>query len=205
MSLFDKGKFVPVSDQFRLEGIEVLQGLTKFQIAYNAPDTDTAINQIRDALISHYLGYDLMNIEKHGFDAKKSDKEEYLEIKQCSFSSGRLGGTWNDTSEEKARLFSDPRVFTAIAIWKHAADLQFIVYGQHQGLGEYLLERVQNRKAGSRSTQNVDITALITKYDFEVVCPPERDKKDLIQFLAAYNKKIIEKVSLDTVKSIGDY
>ncbi len=54
-------------------------------------DTDTTINTIRDAIIANYLGFDLLNTEKHGFDAKKSNKEHFLEVKQCSISSKTRG------------------------------------------------------------------------------------------------------------------
>jgi hypothetical protein len=33
----------------------------------NIFDTDTTINSIRDTIIASYLGFDLVNIEKHGF------------------------------------------------------------------------------------------------------------------------------------------
>ena len=56
-------------------------------------------------MVANYLGYDLLNWDKHGFDAKKSKEDKFLEVKQCSFSSNSWGGTWNDTNEEKALAF----------------------------------------------------------------------------------------------------
>jgi hypothetical protein len=50
-----------------------------------------------------------------------------------------LGCTWNDTNEEKVLAFSDDRLFTVVAAWKGASDLQFMVYGQHKELGELLV------------------------------------------------------------------
>jgi len=82
--------------------------------------------------IATYLNYDLLNFEKHGFDAKSSVTGHYLEIKQCSASSETWGGTWNDTNQEKALAFSDSRLFTVVALWKGASDLQFMVYGQNR-------------------------------------------------------------------------
>lgn len=76
-----------------------------------------------------------------------------------------MGGTWNDTNEEKAKAFSDSRLYTAIGIWKGASDLQFIVFGQHKKLGKYLLERViAVQNSSTRSTQSIDIMKLIKKY-----------------------------------------
>lgn len=206
-TIFEKGTFVDFPDEFRREGLEVLQGITKFQIAYESPDTDTAINQIRDAMIGYYLGFEQLNTEKHGFDARRTNKSgnyEFLEIKQCSFTAKRLGGTWNDTSVDKARAFKDPRLFTAVAVWKYAADLQFIVYGQSPLLGEFLEERVTQRKEGSRSTQSVDITKMIKEFGFSVVCPADRDRRDVIQQIANYNRSLAGLDLQSIVKNISD-
>ncbi|WP_444548188.1 hypothetical protein [Candidatus Magnetomonas plexicatena] len=91
MTIFEKGDYKPVSADFRTLGILSLQELTKFQEKFKIYDTDTTINSIRDAIVANYMGFDLLNFDKHGFDAKKSHKDEFLEIKQCSISSGRLG------------------------------------------------------------------------------------------------------------------
>jgi hypothetical protein len=122
-------------------GHSFLEELSKFQERFEIYDTDTTINAIRDAIIiANYLGFDLLNFNKHGLMLKKSNCEQYL--KQCSISSESWGGTWNDTNEEKALAFSDERLFTVIAVWKGAGDLQFMVYGQHKELGA-LLHRLQ--------------------------------------------------------------
>lgn len=93
-------------------------------------------------------------------------------MKQCSVFSKRLGGTWNNTSEEKAIAFSDERLFTAVGVWKGAADLQFIVYGQHADLGGYLLKRVRAvANTSTRSTQNVGIEKMIQDYSFKKIKP----------------------------------
>ncbi|MDR3275027.1 MAG: hypothetical protein LBS81_03465 [Endomicrobium sp.] len=49
-----------------------LDELSKFQNKFEIYNADITINMIRDAIIANYLGYDLLNIDKHGFDAKKS-------------------------------------------------------------------------------------------------------------------------------------
>ena len=85
------------------------------------------------------------------------------------------GGTWNDTKEEKAAAFSDSRLFTAVALWFGANELLAVVYGQHEGLGQYLLERVQNRPAGSRSTQSVSMLKLLKDSIFQLFAPPIKE------------------------------
>jgi hypothetical protein len=204
MNIFDKGDFQPVTSVFRTQGVLLLNSIAGFQESYDILDTDTTINQIRDCLVAHYLGYDLLNAEKHGFDAKSKKTKKYLEIKQCSTSSKRWGGTWNDTSEDKAHAFSDARLFTVIAIWGNACDLLCMVYGQHQGLGEYLLSKVINRKTGSRSTQGVSITKLITEFNFSVICPPKKTKADVYELLIASNRTLANFLTIDSIKGITD-
>jgi hypothetical protein len=150
------------------------------------------------------LGYDLINTQKHGFDAKKSKTGEFLEIKQCSIVSGRWGGTWNDTSEDKARAFCDKRVWTAIGVWSGAANLEFIIYGQNPELGNYLLGKVINRKSGSRSTQSIEIAKFIKQWGFSVVVPAEKKSEQVIQQIISYQKKLSEYVNINTIKQLSD-
>ncbi len=205
MEIFNKGDYKPIPTDFRTLGILSLQELSKFQEKFNIYDTDTTINSIRDAIVANYMGFDLLNFSKHGFDAKKSNINEFLEIKQCSIYSKRLGGTWNDTNKEKAKAFSDKRLFTAVAIWRGASDLQFIVYGQHKDLGNYLLDKVQNRKDGSRSTQTIGIDNLIKKYDFSVICPPDKTKELILQLIVSYQRNLNKYVELSKIKRIQDF
>ena len=204
MTIFDKGNYKPTSAEFRTLGIASLEELLRFQEKFEIYDTDTTINTIRDAIIANYLGFDLLNFDKHGFDAKKSVKNHFLEIKQCSISSKIWGGTWNDTNEEKALAFSDDRLFTVVAIWKGASDLQFMVYGQHKGLGELLYKLVVNRKEGSRSTQSVSIQKLIKDFKFAVICPPDKTGEYVLKLLVNYNKSLLNYVELDNIQTLRD-
>ncbi|EIJ41535.1 hypothetical protein BegalDRAFT_0621 [Beggiatoa alba B18LD] len=204
MSLFDKGDYRTVPSEFRILGIAALDELSKFQEHFGIYDTDTTINNIRNAIVANYLGFDLLNFSKHGFDAKKSTEEQYLEIKQCSVSSGSWGGTWNDTTEEKARIFSDLRLFTAVAVWKGASDLQFIIYGQHNGLGEHLHQLVVNRPEGSRSTQSITIQKLIIDFGFKVVCPPDKTPADTCKILVNYKRSLLNHVQPERIKTLRD-
>ncbi len=203
MNIFQKGDFQKVPIEFRTLGVSSLEDLNKFQERFKSYDTDTTINEIRDSIISNYLGFDLLNRAKHGFDAKKSKKDEFLEVKQCSISSKRYGGTWNDTNEEKARAFSDMRLFTVVAIWKGASDLQFMIYGQNKKLGEYLLDKVINRKNGSRSTQSVEITKLL-EMGFSIVIPPGKTKEQIAVLITNYKKSLSKYVEIKNIKEIKD-
>jgi len=78
MGIFEKGNYQAIPSEFRTLGIISLQELSKFQEKFNIYDTDTTINSIRDAIVANYLGYDLLNFDKHGFDAKKSENETFL-------------------------------------------------------------------------------------------------------------------------------
>jgi len=205
MDIFQKGDYRPIPRSFKTKGIMALEELTKFQEEFKSYDTDTTINEIRDSIVGNYLNYDLLNFNKHGFDAKNSKTGKFLEVKQCSIFSKRLGGTWNDTNEEKARAFSDDRLFTAVGIWKGAADLQFIVYGQHKGLGKYLLRRVKAvANSSTRSTQNIGIEEMIKKYKFKVIVPPDKDENFVYKILVNYKKSISTHLKLSDLLTIHD-
>ncbi len=191
MNIFEKGDYRPMTHFFRAKGICALEELTKFQSEFQSYDTDTTINEIRDSIVGNYLGYDLLNFNKHGFDVKNSETDDFLEVKQCSIFSNRLGGTWNDTNEEKAKAFSNKKLFTAVGVWKGAADLQFMVYGQHKKLGEYLLKRViAVANTSTRSTQNIGIEKMIKDYKFKVIIPPDKTKEFVYKLLVNYKSNI---------------
>lgn len=201
MNIFKKGNFQPLSNEFKQLGLLALQQLSEFQNRFKVYDTDTTINSIRDTIVSNYFGFDLINTGKHGFDAKRSGTGEFLEVKQCSLFAKRWGGTWNDTNDEKAKAFSDKRLFTAIAVWSGASDLQFVVFGQSKKLGKYLLDRIKNRKSGSRSTQNIDIKKLI-EWGFKVIVPPGKDKQKLLEQLLVYSKKLSKYINLGNIGTV---
>lgn len=91
MNIFEKGNFKPLSNEFKQLGLLALQKLSEFQEKFDIHDTDTTVNSIRDTIVSSYLGFDFINTEKHGFDAKRNRTGEFLEVKQCSLSAKRWG------------------------------------------------------------------------------------------------------------------
>lgn len=182
LSIFRKGRYVDIDNNFIAETVKVLQPLYEIQKKYNKFDADTFINEFRDSLVGRYLGYELVNELKHGFDGKKTDKEEYLEVKQASFSSSSWGGTFNDTNLEKAEAFKDKKTYLAVAIWDGMTELLAIVYGQNSEIG-YFLEEAVNRVANTstRSTQSLSVSALVNKYGFKVIAPPAKTKEEVQQ------------------------
>ena len=205
MNIFEKWDYRPIPYSFKTKGIMALEELTKFQEEFESYDTDTTINEIRDSIVGNYLWYDLLNFNKHWFDGKSSETWKFLEVKQCSVFSKRIGWTWNDTNEEKAIAFSDNRLFTAVWVWKWAADLQFIVYWQHIDLWKYLLERVRAvANTSTRSTQNIWIEKMIQDYWFKVIVPPDKNKDYVYRLLVNYKRNITTYLKLEDILTIND-
>lgn len=91
-SLLGKGNFKKIDTSFLVEGHEVLEEVTKIQEKYHKEDTDTFINELRDSIAGYYLGYELVNTEKHGFDCKLNRNDNiFLEVKSASFASSSWG------------------------------------------------------------------------------------------------------------------
>lgn len=172
MDYFQRGEFVPITNEFVSNGTYALNELSKFQQQFNLTDTDTTIGTLRDAIVADELGYSLINWGKHGFDAKHSTEDKFLEIKQCSITSKTWAGTWNDTTPEKATYFKDPRVYSVVAVWSSAINLEFMVYGQSPKLGDELERQMTNRKfAHTRSTQTITVKKMLLDFGFSLMSP----------------------------------
>ena len=174
IELLKKGKYKRINQNFLLEGHEVLEEVTKVQEKWGKGDTDTFINELRDSMAGYYLGYELVNVEKHGFDCKMSEHEDiFLEVKSASFAASTWGATFNDTTIEKAKCFQSDKVYLCLAVWKNASNLLFMAYGQNPKIGEFLESKVQRfleGKGGVRSTQTISLSQLIFDYDFDIIC-----------------------------------
>jgi hypothetical protein len=83
--------------------------------------------------------------------------------------------------------------------------LQFIVFGQHKKLGEYLLERVKAvANSSTRSTQNIPIQKMIKEYNFDVVVPPDKDKKFVYKLLINYMSSFEDILKITDLKKTKD-
>lgn len=176
MKLFEKGNFQPIDTNFISRSIDAFQDLARIQEEFSKTDTDTFMNEVRDSVTALHCGFTHINTEKHGFDARRVSRNpefdfDYLEVKSASFSANTWQATFNDTNLEKANDFKQANVFLALAVWKGAADLIFVCYGQNLRLGEYLEERVNaflSGKAGVRSTQTVPLAKLVNDFGFKI-------------------------------------
>lgn len=180
LAVFANGNFQPLDHGFMEETHRALEPIVAIQKQYQKMDGDTFLNEFKDSVVAAHLGFDLVNIEKHGFDAKKSTDDSFLEIKQVSATSKTWKATFNDTNEEKANAFKDCKAFLAVGIWNGLSELQCIVYGQHPEIGEYLLERVRAvQNSSTRSTQGIEVKKLVVNYGFRIlpVCDSDSVRK----------------------------
>lgn len=206
LALFEKGTFMPIDNQFMIEGHEVLQRVQEVQEKFHKEDTDTFINELRDSIAGYTLGFELVNIDKHGFDCKLSREDKcYLEVKSASFIAESWQATFNDTTLEKAEAFKDEKVYLALAVWKDASDLLFICYGQNAKIGEYLEEKVKWFKAGNtvRSTQSISLSNLVFNYGFKILAV-NKSKEEVICLLKLKNRAFINMPN-DTVISLKEF
>ncbi|QMT34210.1 hypothetical protein LNQ82_07195 [Conchiformibius steedae DSM 2580] len=181
LAIFNKGNFQPLNREFMTATHLALEPIVAIQKQYQKMDGDTFLNEFKDSVVAAHLDFDLVNIEKHGFDAKKSvENNIFLEIKQVSATSKTWQATFNDTNEEKANAFMDCKTFLAVGIWHGLSELQCIIYGQHPQIGEYLLKRVRAvQNSSTRSTQNIDVKKLVKDYGFRIL--PVRDSDSVRQ------------------------
>ncbi len=193
-SLLEKGTYKPINGEFLIEGHEILEEVAIIQEKWGKGDTDTFINELRDSMAGYYLGYNLVNVEKHGFDCKL-DKEVdvFLEVKSASFSASTWGATFNDTTIEKTKCFQSDKVFLCLAIWKNASNLLFLVYGQNPKLGKFLEKKVTKFLSGDggvRSTQSISFSQLINDYGFDIICVT-KSKEEVKSILGLKSKSFL--------------
>lgn len=180
LKIFHKGNYQEINRDFISEANHAIKPLNVIQKKYKKLDNDTFFNELRDGMIGAYLGYDLVNIEKHhGLDAKNSENNQFLEVKQASFSAKSWVATFNDTTYEKAEAFEDEKLFLAVGVWAGLSELLFIVYGQNPLIGQYLKSRVDIFKSGGsvRSTQSITIKDLVVCYGFKILFPTQERKE----------------------------
>ena len=195
------GKFERINENFLNETFDVFSLLEAIQQKYGKTDNDTIINEARDAKVAQVLGYNNINTDKHGWDAK-ADTEEFLEVKQASITSHSIGATFNDTTIEKAEEISKGNVTIALAVWSSLKDLLFVVYGKNAAIGEHLKQKIIHSKANNAirpGTQSITMKDLIVKFGFKVR-PVSMSKEEITETLFGKMKtlnKIIDKIPFD--------
>jgi hypothetical protein len=206
LSLFGKGNFQTIDNTFMVEGHSVLQEVQVVQEKFGKPDTDTFINELRDSIAGYALGFQLVNLDKHGFDCKISrDREIYLEVKSASFGAESWQATFNDTTLEKASAFKDEKLYLALAVWRNASDLLFICFGQNERLGEYLESKVQHFKDGNtvRSTQSIGLSRLVFEFGFQIYAV-NKSQSETMELLRLKNKAYY-KLEMASILDIKDF
>lgn len=205
MELLNKGTFVPINDVFVRESLCALEPLAELQNKYEKSDMDTLLNEIHDSIVGRYLGFGLINTEKHGFDCKYSENQNiFLESKVASYSAKTFNATFNDTNQEKADAFKSDNVWLALSIWENATSLICICYGQNKEIGEYLEERMNSRPSGSRSTQSVSIKNLVFRYNFRILSV-KYSKEELLSKLVLYNARQFQQLNLDKIDTLNTF
>lgn len=195
------GKFERINENFLSETFDVFALLETIQKKYGKTDNDTIINEARDAKVAQVLGYNNINTDKHGWDAK-ADTEEFLEVKQASISSHSIGATFNDTTIEKTEEISKGNVTIVLAVWSSLKDLLFVVYGKNAAIGEHLKQKIIQSKANNAirpGTQSITMKDLIVKFGFKVR-PVSMSKEEISKTLFGKMKtlnKIIDKIPFD--------
>ena len=173
-NLFAKGRFAPINERFIKESIIQLKGLAAIQAKYRKGDMDTLLNELHDSIVGKYLGFELVNTEKHGFDCKLNKAQDiFLESKTVSYLSNSWNATFNDTTMEKADAFRDKKVWLALSLWQNASDLLCICFGQNKKIGDLLEDGVKKHQAGKtvRSTQSISFSKLVFDLHFKILSP----------------------------------
>ncbi|MBR5704483.1 MAG: hypothetical protein IKX21_00770, partial [Deltaproteobacteria bacterium] len=209
-SLMEKGKYRPINHSFMTEGVAALQRLSEVQDKYGKGDIDNFLNELHDSMVGYYLGFQCINVEKHGFDCKYNmETPVFLESKVSSFAASSWGATFNDTTLEKALAFKEKNLWLALSVWQNAADLLFICYGQHRGIGEYLERRVRaflDEHRGVRSTQTISMGALMRDYGFRILVTDKEPQKvaSLIALKSPSLKKCVTLDRIDTLQTFRE-
>ena len=86
--LLNRGNFQPIDETFLTKSLDVFQRVSNIQEEYDRGDTDTFMNEVRDSMAAKYLHFTHINVDKHGFDARRTlvnGSFEFLEVKTASF------------------------------------------------------------------------------------------------------------------------
>ena len=203
INLLEKGKFELIDEQFITVSLDVFQWVSKIQKDYDKWDTDTFMNEVRDSIAAKFLNFTHINIEKHGFDARRSNwiDYDYLEVKSASFNADTWWATFNDTNQDKADAFKQDNVYLCLSLRKYASDPVFFAFGKNSQIWDFLENKMLNRPNWSRSTQSISLQNLVLEYWF-VIYSVNKDREELFTILQM--KKWCKKIPINAIKMISD-
>lgn len=170
--LFAKGNFEPINVSFIKESVTALDKISLLQKKYQKPDMDTLLNELHDSIVGKYLGFELINTQKHGFDCKLNITDEiFLESKVVSYASSSWQATFNDTTMDKVEAFRSGKVWLALSLWMSVSDILCICFGNNQNIANILEAGILKHKVGKtvRSTQSISMNRLISEFNFTVL------------------------------------
>ncbi|MDR0957090.1 MAG: hypothetical protein LBM09_00735 [Candidatus Nomurabacteria bacterium] len=202
--LLHKGNFQPIDENFLTRSLDVFQGVSDIQAEYHKGDTDTFVNEVRDSIAAKYLNFTHINIEKHGFDARRTLPDgafEFLEVKSASFDSETWSATFNDTNQEKADSFKESNVYLCLSLWRYASEPIFFAFGKNPNIGYFLEDKMLHRPAGTRSTQTISLQNLVNEYGF-LIYSIHKNPAQIYQILQMKNN--CKKIPLDAIRMISD-
>lgn len=205
--LFNKGKFEPININFIDDSLIQLNGLASIQKKYEKSDMDTLLNELHDSIVGSYLGFELINTVKHGFDCKLNSTEDvFLESKVASWSSKQWSATFNDTNHEKADAFRHSNVWLALSVWENVTTPAFICFGQHENIGDILEEGVLKHQRGEtvRSTQTISMDKLIFDFNFKILSP-NLSAEDLLNRFHLLQKIKLKKITREHIIEFNDF
>lgn len=137
--IFRKGRFEPINNSFIKDSMVILGELAKIQNKYSKQDIDSLLNELHDSIVGKYLGFQLVNTQKHGFDCKLDESHDiFLESKVASYRSSSWAATFNDTTLEKAAAFRTKNIWLALSLWTSASDILCICFDQNPEIGDIL-------------------------------------------------------------------
>lgn len=169
-------------------------------------DVDRGVNEMRDGLAGHLIGFKYVNNLKNGFDCANSNGE-MLEVKSINVCAKDWGATFNDTTEEKALSFKSEDVYLQAPVWIDAAKISFFMVGNNPEVGDYLLERVKkynDNRSSIRCTQTLSVSKLYKDFGFKIVVVDET-KEQVANRLKEKYKKAFKNICVDDILTVDEY
>lgn len=169
-------------------------------------DVDRGVNEMRDGLAGHLIGFKYVNNLKNGFDCANSNGE-MLEVKSINVCAKDWGATFNDTTEEKALSFKSEDVYLQAPVWIDAAKISFFMVGNNPEVGDYLLERVKkynDNRSSIRCTQTLSVSKLYKDFGFKIVAVDET-KEQVANRLKEKYKKAFKNICVDDILTVDEY